>query len=71
MDKLILYADFDFFAEPQPIGELYHERIRGNSVFLFIPLFLWDENSVSTYHADLRGLQEEFLKAYIQNKQYQ
>ena len=35
MDKLILFADFDFLAEPQPIGELYHERIRGNSVYRF------------------------------------
>ena len=33
MDKLILFADFDFLAEPQPIGECLH--INSNEVEIF------------------------------------
>lgn len=34
-DHLTIYADFDFLPEAEPVGELFHERIRGNSVYRF------------------------------------
>lgn len=28
MDNLIIYADFDFLTDIEPVGELYHEQIQ-------------------------------------------
>ena len=35
MDTLQVIADFDFLPTPQQVGDLVHERVRGNSVFRF------------------------------------
>lgn len=34
-DILQVFADFDFLSKAQPVGELFHERVRGNSVYQF------------------------------------
>ena len=35
MDKITVYADFNFLAEPQEIGILGYEHVRGNDHFVF------------------------------------
>ncbi len=35
MEKITVYADFDFLAEPQEIGILGYEHVRGNDNFVF------------------------------------
>lgn len=54
MEKLIVYADFDFLTEAQPVGELFHEQIRGNSIyrFRFFPQWL-EQNGNILLCADL------------------
>lgn len=45
MEKLIVYADFDFLTEAQPVGELFHEQIRGNSIYRFRFFPQWIEQN--------------------------
>jgi serine/threonine-protein kinase HipA len=35
MEKIYVYADFDFLDEKELIGELSYERVRGNDHFAF------------------------------------
>lgn len=57
MDKLTIYADFDFLTEAQSVGELFHERIRGNSVyrFRFFPQWL-EQHGNTILCADLANM---------------
>ena len=57
MERLVLYADFDFLEEAQPIGELFHDRIRGNSVYRFRFFPQWLELHGNTIlYADLANV---------------
>ncbi|MBR0170761.1 MAG: type II toxin-antitoxin system HipA family toxin [Bacteroidales bacterium] len=47
-DQLTVFADFNFLSEATPVGELFHERIRGNSVYRFHFFPTWLEQHGNT-----------------------
>lgn len=45
MERLIVYADLDWYNEPQKVGLLQMERVRGNEIFSFEYDTLWLTNN--------------------------
>ena len=45
MERLIVYADLDWYNEPQKVGLLQTERVRGNEIFSFEYDTLWLTNN--------------------------
>lgn len=56
MERLFVYADFNWLGSPELIGELFFDSVRGNEIYGF------------TFHKDwLSQYREIFLSADLQN----